>query len=638
MSDEPKRTWSRARGAKDPNAKGRDPAKARAAEERRNIKRRKPAREPVTPGERWGEALANEHERASTSKSLEVVRADPPPSEHFMPGYPQDQTPGLAGELSAPPSEKKDDNELLTTSLADPMWRLCSGELYQIAPSDGSGLQKFIPRPEQIAIFRAVHIENSKKILIPKARRLGMSTALGILLVDWCLFHKQRQCSLIDQNAADASRKLDTIMRVALENLPEWLRVHVKTPKTNDSQVSICVADTPPSTIYAGMNARGGSNDILWISEWGVIQYEDPKRSSKIRSGALPSARHGITIVETTWAGGKTGDLWELLEPALSGVADDWRVLFSPWWVDPRNVSVDGSMDAAALAYFEKIEPRLQGEGIALSDGQKRWWAVERRAQGIFMLRENPTFLDECWSSPVPGAIYAEEMDRARAEQRTGLMPVDPNSLVHTVWDLGAPLQTVVWYFQIVGRYIRFIDCDREMNETLIPRIAFMKAKGYSFGSHYFPHDAQQTERTGRTMASEFAAAWLKQGLEETTRADEGRANMKFVPRPHDIWVGINHAIQMFPLFEFREPACSEAMIMLSCYRARPERDGVLSRSEPVHDRASHTADPIRVLAEAHLSGMIEFKSGSTIVPEWGYIKESRKTQRRGMKPIRIGG
>ena len=599
---------------------------------------RGPHKHQAKPGARWEQALAAEGERAAVAEMLgsDVLGpADPTPINSNPEGHPPDPAPPIADEYSAPLPEKIKD---LSSSLTDPMWRLCSGELYQIAPSDGSGLQKFIPRPEQIAIFRAVHIENYKKILIPKARRLGMSTALGILLVDWCLFHKQRQCSLIDQNAADASRKLDTIMRVALENLPEWLRVHVKTPKTNDSQVSICVAETPPSTIYAGMNARGGSNDILWISEWGVIQYEDPKRSSKIRSGALPSARHGITIVETTWAGGKTGDLWDLLEPALTGVADDWKILFSPWWVDPRNVSAEGSMDPAALAYFEKIEPRLIGEGITLTEEQRRWWAVERRAQGIFMLRENPTFLDECWSSPVPGAIYAEEMDRARAESRTGLMPVDPNSLVHTVWDLGAPLQTVVWYFQIVGRYIRFIDCDREMTETLIPRVAFMKAKGYAFGSHYFPHDAQQTERTGRTMASEFAAAWLQQGLEDTTRADEGRANMKFVPRPHDIWVGINHAIQMFPLFEFREPACSEAMVMLSCYRARPERDGVLSRSEPVHDRASHTADPIRVLAEAHLAGMVEFKSGSAIVPEWGYVKELRREKRRGMKPIRIGG
>lgn len=524
----------------------------------------------------------------------------------------------------------------LHDKLADPMWRLCSGELYKIAPADGSGLQPFRPRPEQVRIFDAIHRRGVKKILIPKARRLGMSTALGIFSADWILFHRQRQCSLIDQNAADASRKLDTIVKVAVENLPPWLSPVRTVHKSNDSQLSVSLGGSPASTLYAGMNARGGSNDLLWVSEWGVIQHEDPKRSSRIRSGALPSARHGITIVETTWAGGPVGDLWELLEPVIKKVADDWEILFSPWWIDPRNVSATAAMDEPAIRYFDKIAPRLQKEGVTLSEQQMRWYAAERRAQGAYMMRENPTFLDECWSSPVPGAIYAECIDRAKAEGRVAPMPIDPHALVHTVWDLGAPMQTVVWYFQVIGRYLRFVDVDRENDETLRDRVARMKMKGYPYGSHYFPHDALQTERTGRTLASEFAACWLQQGIEMTVKGDEMRANMRFVPRPHDIWVGINHAVQMFPTFEFREPVCSDALAVLGCYRSRTEGEGVLSRSEPIHDRSSHVADPIRVLAEAHMHGMIEFKGAKTVEPEWKYPRE--RTKRRGTMPIRIGG
>ncbi len=537
----------------------------------------------------------------------------------------------------------------LLEKLKDPLWRLCSGQLYQIAPADGSGLQPFNPRPEQIRIFEVVWGRKwdpatqtsspagkpRSKILIPKARRLGMSTALGIMVADWILWHKQRQCSLIDQNAADASKKLDTIVKVAVENLPQWVKATLTVHKSNDSQLSISISGTPPSTLYAGMNARGGSNDVLWISEWGVIQHEDPKRSARIRSGALPSARHGITIVETTWAGGKAGDLWELLEPALSGVADDWEVLFFPWWIDPRNVSDDAMMDDAALKYFAKIQPRAEREGIVFTDEQKRWWAAERRAQGVFMFRENPTFLDECWSSPVPGAIYAEAIEQARTESRVGAMPVDPNSLVHTLWDLGAPLQTIVWYFQIVGRSVRFIDVDMNRTETIIQRVARMRGNGYLYGSHYFPFDALQTERTGRTLASEFAAAWLKQNVELTVKADEPRANMKFIPRTHDVWVGINRALQLFPVMEFREPQCTDALALLGCYRCRTEGEGVQSVREPVHDRSSHVADPIRYFAEAELAGMIAFKAPVSAA-EWTYQQERK--QRRGPLSQRVGG
>lgn len=513
------------------------------------------------------------------------------------------------------------DLALLAERLADPVWRLTSGELYHIAPADGTGVQPFRPRPEQVAVIRAIYEEGARQILIPKARRLGMSTTLGLMAADCLLFRRAWQGSLIDQNAADASRKLDRIVKVALEHLPAWLAERVQFPKMNGAQITADLAGTGESSFYAGMNARGGSNDFLWISEWGVIQAEDAKRSGKIRSGALPSARHGITVVETTWAGGRGGDVWELLEPTLSGKAADWRVLFFPWWIDPRNVSARAVIDAEAEAYFAKIGPRLAAEGIRLSEAQRRWWAAERRAQGMFMARENPTFLDECWAAPVAGAVYAAALDRARAEGRLGPMPVDGGSLVHTSWDLGAPANTVVWYWQIVGREIRVIDCDRGFLGTLTERHAHMLAKGYSYGRHYLPHDSLQTERTGTTLVAELAKV--------------GFRNLVTVPRTHSVWVGINHALELFPSIAFRCPQCEAGIDALGAYRTRRQGEGAMTADEPVHDWASHPADAFRVMAEAHRAGLVEFKHTSAGVD--GEYGEWRR-ERRGVKAVRMGG
>lgn len=508
---------------------------------------------------------------------------------------------------------------LLEQKLSDPVWRMTSGELYCISPADGTGIQPFRPRPEQEEIIRAIFERGWRQILIPKARRLGMSTTLGIIAADSLLWRPQWQGSLIDQNAADASRKLDRIIRVALENIPSWLLSRIRWVKSNDSQITLDVQATGERSFYAGMNARGGSNDFLWISEWGVIQHEDPKRSSRIRSGALPSARHGVTVVETTWAGGKGGDVWELLEPSLTGKADDWKVLFFPWWVDPRNVAPDAMMDGPAEKYFADIASRLERDGITLSDAQRRWWAKERRAQGIFMLRENPTFLDECWSAPVQGAIYAVAIDRARAEGRVAAMPVDGSNLVNTSWDLGAPANTVVWYWQIVGREIRIIDYDRGEKGTLTERVAYMLAKGYSYGKHYLPHDAEQTERTGSNIAAELRKCGLQ--------------NLAIVPRTHSVWVGINHLLELFPSLAFRLSQCEEGLAALACYRTRREGEGALSTDEPVHDWSSHTADGLRVMAEAHRAGMVKFTyTTAAPEPEWYGIDKKRK----GLKPMRV--
>ncbi len=549
----------------------------------------------------------------------------------------------------------------LTDNLANPLWRLCSGELYKIMPDDGSGIIPFHPRPEQVQIFEAIygerwtnasghqrgghnkkgHIhlsEGAKKILIPKARRLGMSTGIGVLMADRALFTADSRCSLIDQNARDAEKKLDEIIKVAIDNLPPDIYALLKKEKYNDSHVSFACDGAGVSNIFAGMNARGGSNDILWISEWGVIQHEDPKRSAKIRSGALPSARRGLTIIETTWAGGQGGDLWELLSPVLLGEADDWKVMFFPWWVDPRNVSETAVIDHHAKKYFERIADRLAREKITLTDQQRRWWAQERRAQGIFMQRENPTFLDECWTSAIRGAIYAEEVAEAEADSRITKMPWDRSCLVHTSWDLGSPENLVVWYWQVVGRMIRVIDVDislatrSEQEKKLHPplnltdRVAHMLAKGYPYGHHYLPHDAESTGATGLTFVNELAKA--------------GLPNARVVPRTLDVWLGINVLKELFPSLEFRADECSDGLKALRAYHKRQAQGtgDVRSRDEPVHDWASHASDALRIMAEAWKVGFFKFAYGPSLNPanekpqeHWQKVKRGR-----GAAPIRV--
>jgi hypothetical protein len=109
---------------------------------------------------------------------------------------------------------------------------------------------------------------------------------------------------------------------------------------------------------------------------------------------------------------------------------------------------------------------------------------------------------------------------------------------------------------------------------------------------------------------------------------------MKFIPRCHDIWVGINRSKQLFPVMEFREPQCADALALLGRYRTRPEKDGTKTSPEPIHDHSSDIADPIRYMAEAELAGMIAFKGATE--PEWTYQRERKA--RRGAAPQRVGG
>jgi hypothetical protein len=148
------------------------------------------------------------------------------------------------------------------------------------------------------------------------------------------------------------------------------------------------------------------------------------------------------------------------------------------------------------------------------------------------------------------GAIYAELIDTLRAEGAIRPAVVHTSALVHTAWDLGSPLNTVVTYFQILGAEIRVIDCDSDLDLTPVQRVAYMLDKGYLFGSHFLPHDAVATQKSGKTFLNELNEVGLR--------------NCKPVPRTHDIWVGINRLRQILPRFSFRIPACERLLEALS--------------------------------------------------------------------------
>ena len=148
--------------------------------------------------------------------------------------------------------------------------------------------------------------------------------------------------------------------------------------------------------------------------------------------------------METTWRGGRHGHLWVLVKSALETPhwqkgPLDWRVFFFPWTDEPAYCDdVPRPLSEATRRYFAD-KPNI-------SAGQQSWYQRKRAEQGLFMLREYPTTIEECFQSPVEGAIYAESIDRLRAEGAIKPWLVDNSALTHTAWDLGAPINTCTWY------------------------------------------------------------------------------------------------------------------------------------------------------------------------------------------------
>ena len=308
--------------------------------------------------------------------------------------------------------------------LHDARWRLQN--LYSIKCEQTGRKIPFVPRPEQTKVIDHLLDHPDVPLYIIKSRRLGMSTTLGVFMADHAVFNSGFKGSLIDQTQADAHRKMADIIRFGVMSLPQPMLDTLEFPKRNDGEMTILTKgqpDTSLSTVYAGMNARGGTANMLWISEWGPIAATDFTRSREIRTGALPSARQGRRIVETTWYGGKGGDLWDLIRPILEHDPNaEGRLFFFPWHGDPECVKTTGEITKDIEDYFKDIGERV---GRKFAPEQKKWYAARKIEQGIFIKREYPSTLEEAMSAPVEGSIYGDAITALRDKGR--ICPMEPD-------------------------------------------------------------------------------------------------------------------------------------------------------------------------------------------------------------------
>ena len=194
-----------------------------------------------------------------------------------------------------------------------------------------------------------------------------------------------------------------------------------------------------------------------------------------------------------------------------------------------------------------------------------------------------------------PGAIYAADINRAEEEGRIGPFPIDESALVHTTWDLGAPQNTCVIYFQRVGLTYRIIDCDSGLDLKTGERVAHMMAKGYNYGHHFLPHDGDNKRADNMSFADKLTEA--------------GLMNVKTLPRgPHGAdEKRIRMMTDMFNQLWFHDSLAGEGGLIeaLSAYHRKESRLGGYIENKIAHDWASHPADAFGYISEAIQNKML---------------------------------
>lgn len=194
------------------------------------------------------------------------------------------------------------------------------------------------------------------------------------------------------------------------------------------------------------------------------------------------------------------------------------------------------------------------------------------------------------------GAIYAKELRAATEQERITRVPYDATKPVHTFWDLGRADATAIWFAQSVGFEYRIVDFYENTQEPLQHYLQALQARGYVYGQHWLPHDAQAKQLgTERTIEERMRAAGF---------------TVRIVPRM-SIADGIDAARTIFATCWFDADKCSEGLNRLRRYRYDVDPNTKQFSREPLHDENSHAADAWRYLA----IGLRDLKKPASVAP-----------------------
>lgn len=335
-----------------------------------------------------------------------------------------------------------------------------------------------------------------------------------------------------------------------LDHIPEFMRsgaannTTMKIPIVNGSLFQIGGSDHPDSL-------RGGNPKIFIFSEWAE---QDPYA-------------------------------WDVVEPIIR--ENDGICIF--------NTTPKGNNHARALFEFAKNHPKWYVDLLTAKDSKvwndkelndilqditKRFSAngrSESEAQAYFDQEYMCSF-----KSPVIGSYYGDAIRKAELEHRLTSVPYNEGLPVHTAWDLGIDDSMTIWFYQMIGSEIHFIDYYENSGEGLGHYAIKLQEKKYIYGKHYAPHDIAVRELGSGKSRLEVAKS----------------LGISFTVSPSlQIEDGINAGRTIFSRCWFDIVKCDRGINALKNYKKDWDEKNKVFRNNPKHDWASHGADSFRTFA-----------------------------------------
>lgn len=513
----------------------------------------------------------------------------------------------MAQRVNVPLSTLPTSEEELERCLADPEWRLFSGCLYKIMvkgddKEDGTEGDTFsLPfrpnRAQKRFIKRLWH-----RNLILKARQLGFTTLIAILWLDHALFNADQRCGIIAQDREAAEAIFRDKVKYAYQNLPEEIRERF--PLARDSATELLFAHNN-SSVRVATSMRSGTIHRLHISEFGKICAKYPDKAKEVMTGSIPAVpTTGILVIEST-AEGPQGEFYELCQRAEALhhahqklTPRDYRFHFYAWWQEPNY-----RMDATLVSipdklhdYFDEIEVAMDTK---LDMEQRAWYAATQQADFAGreerMWQEYPSTPQEAFQQSTEGHYLTKAI--TELTKRGGITAVPALDLpVYTFWDIGNSDGCAVWFTQQLRGEDRFIGYYEEHNEDLRHYARELQARGYIYGGHFLPHDADHKRLGDYNKSTREMLQSLMPGQK-----------FEVVPRVTELMTGVNTLRKHMRGAWFDKDGCAFGLERLRGYKKRYSQAHAKFVDEPDKSNGcTEGADALRQWAQAKESGLYQ--------------------------------
>ncbi len=481
----------------------------------------------------------------------------------------------------------------LIAGLSDPVWRISN--LYKIVNAKKE-VVTFRPNKAQLKLMKGLHTRN----VILKARKMGFSTFIQILMLDTAMFSPNERGKVIAQDRETAEAIFRDVFKFAYDNLPEAFKIAepLDGPASKSS-----ITFTNNSVVEVTTSARGTTPTFLHVSEFGKIAAKDPGKAKEIITGSLTAvAEDGLIFVEST-AEGQEGAFAEMVALAIALQEAnnplwklDFKFHFFGWWEDPKyrapkNAVVINKKDTA---YFDDLETQIHRR---LSPEQRAWYVLYRDRTYLGdeekMWQEMPSTPEEAFKVSLEGSYFKEQFTRLRKEQRIGFCPYDDQYPVSTFWDIGQNDETAIWFIQPRRTYYAVINYIEASGEPFAYFVKEVDKFGYVLDYAYLPHDANH-RRQGQDRNST---------PEERIIAAAPHWRTWLVPRTPDKQMAISQTRTFLDLCVFDAANCAQGLKYLEQYRKEWNPRSGTWRNTPKHGPESNCADAFLGAGQAKAAG-----------------------------------